>query len=239
MKTRLQKIIAGAGLASRRDAEKIILSGRVTINGIRTVEMGVQADPERDEIRLDGCLVGTAAQKVYILLNKPRGYITTLADPQQRPVVTDLLSGLQERVFPIGRLDYDSEGLLLLTNDGQFANRVQHPRYRVAKTYRVKVEGHLTIREMRALSDGVMLEDGMFKPLQAVYERKNTKSCWIVMTVSEGRNRIIRRALAALGHPVTRLIRIAMADVPMGDLRPGEYRHLTKKELSRLWTASR
>lgn len=239
MKERIQKIIARAGIASRRAAEKMILEGRVAVNGAQITEMGAMADAERDDIRVDGHLIAVATVKIYLLLNKPRGYVTTLDDPQRRPIVTHLLTGIQERVFPVGRLDYDSEGLLLLTNDGEFAQRLQHPRYQTTKTYRVKVEGHLSGRTMRALSEGIVLEDGLFKPLAAVLERKSPKSCWIVLTLAEGRNRIIRRAFASIGHPVLRLIRVALSDILLGDLKPGDYRHLTGKEVSRLILASK
>jgi 23S rRNA pseudouridine2605 synthase len=234
MKERIQKIIARAGIASRRAAEKMVLEGRVSINGSQVTEMGVMADPERDDIRVDGRLISVAISKTYLLLNKPRGYVTTLDDPQGRPIVMHLLAGIEERVFPVGRLDYDSEGLLLLTNDGEFAQRLQHPRYQTTKTYRVKVEGHLSSRDMRALSEGVVLEDGIFKPLTAAMERKSPKSCWIDLTLAEGRNRVIRRAFAAIGHPVLRLIRVAISDITLGELKPGAYRHLTGKEVSRL-----
>lgn len=239
MKVRIQKIIAQAGIASRRAAEKMILEGRVTINGVRIDEMGAMADPEQDDIRVDNRLISVATGNIYLLLNKPRGYVTTLDDPQNRPIITDLLPGIRERVFPVGRLDYDSEGLLLLTNDGAFAQRLQHPRYQVTRTYRVKVEGHLSNREMRALSEGLSLEDGFFKPLKAALEKKSVKSCWIALTLAEGRNRVIRRVFAALGHPVLRLIRVSLSDLALGDLKPGAYRHLTRKEVFRLTIASK
>jgi len=237
MKERIQKIMAQAGIASRRAAEKMILEGRVTINDVRIAELGAKADPGQDDIRVDGRLINVAIDKIYLLLNKPRGYVTTLNDPENRPTVAHLLTGIQERVFPVGRLDYDSEGLLLLTNDGEFAQRLQHPRYQVTKTYRVKVEGHLSNREIRALSEGVSLEDGFFKPLHAALERKNAKSCWVTLTLAEGRNRVIRRAFAVIGFPVIRLIRVALSDILLGDLKPGAYRHLTRKEVYRLAVA--
>jgi len=239
MKVRIQKIIAQAGIASRRAAEKMILEGRVTINGLKITEMGATADPDQDDIRVDSNLISVAGGKIYLLLNKPRGYVTTLDDPQNRPIITDLLPGIRERVFPVGRLDYDSEGLLLLTNDGAFAQKLQHPRYQVTKTYRVKVEGHLSNREMRALSGGLSLEDGFFKPLKAVLEKMSAQSCWISLTLAEGRNRVIRRVFAALGHPVLRLIRVSLSDLALGDLKPGAYRHLTRKEVFRLTLASK
>jgi 23S rRNA pseudouridine2605 synthase len=150
-----------------------------------------------------------------------------------------LLSEVHERIFPVGRLDYDSEGLLLLTNDGAFAQRLQHPRYQIMRTYRIKVEGHLSNREIRALSEGVPLDDGLFKPFEVTLEKKSVKTCWVVLTLAEGRNRVIRRAFAALNHPVVRLIRVSLSDLTLGDLKPGAYRHLTRKEISRLTIASK
>lgn len=239
MKERIQKIMARAGIASRRAAEKMILEGRVTINDVPIAELGTKADPGQDDIRVDGRLITVAIDKIYLLLNKPRGYVTTLKDPEGRPTVAHLLTGIQERVFPVGRLDYDTEGLLLMTNDGEFAQRLQHPRYQVTKTYRVKVEGHLSNPEIRALSDGVLLTDGIFKPLQATLEKKSAKSCWVMLILSEGRNRVIRRAFTAIGHPVIRLIRTAVSDLSLGDLKLGAYRYLTRKEVSRLIIASK
>jgi 23S rRNA pseudouridine2605 synthase len=238
MKERLQKIIAQAGIASRRAAEKMILDGRVSINGTVVSVLGTKADLEKDEIRVEGRLISTETTKVYLMLNKPRGYVTTLDDPQQRPIVTDLLSGVQEKVFPVGRLDYDSEGLLLFTNDGDFALRLQHPRFQVSKTYRVKIEGYLSNQEMRLLSEGITMEDGLFRPVYITVERKSSKSCWLRVTLMEGRNRVIRRAFDCLGHSVVRLIRVAVADLSLDDLKPGTYRYLKKREVMRLISTS-
>jgi pseudouridine synthase len=238
MKERLQKIIAQAGLASRRAAEKMILDGRVSINGTVVSVLGTKADLEKDEIRVEGRLISTETTKVYLMLNKPRGYVTTLDDPQQRPIVTDLLSGVQEKVFPVGRLDYDSEGLLLFTNDGDFALRLQHPRFQVSKTYRVKIEGYLSNQEMRLLSEGITMEDGLFRPVYITVERKSSKSCWLRVTLMEGIKRVIRRAFDCLGHSVVRLIRVAVADLSLDDLKPGTYRYLKKREVMRLMSTS-
>lgn len=238
MKERLQKIIAQAGIASRRAAEKMILDGRVSINGAVVTVLGTKADLEKDEIRVEGRLISTETTKVYLMLNKPRGYVTTLDDPQQRPIVTDLLSGVQEKVFPVGRLDYDSEGLLLFTNDGDFALRLQHPRFQVSKTYRVKIEGYLSNQEMRLLSEGITMEDGFFRPVYITVERKSSKSCWLRVILREGRNRVIRRAFDTLGHSVVRLIRVAVADLSLDDLKPGAYRYLKKREVMRLMSTS-
>ncbi len=233
MEERLQKIIARAGIGSRRAAEKMIAEGRVSVNGVVVTELGVRADMERDEIRVDGKLILCDTTKVYFALNKPRGYMTTMNDPQERRIVTELLPDIAERVFPVGRLDYDSEGLLLLTNDGDFAQKLLHPRFMIPKTYRVKIEGRLTGSDIRALTeDGVVLEDGKFRAHDFRVERTNgMSSSWVAFTLGEGRNRVIRRAFDQLGHPVTRLIRIAVAGLTLGDLKPGMYRNLTKKEV--------
>jgi 23S rRNA pseudouridine2605 synthase len=236
MKERLQKLIAASGISSRRGAEKMIAEGRVTVNDAVVRQLGAKADIAADEIRVDGKLILPEVSKVYLMLHKPRGYVTTLHDPERRAVVTDLLSGISERIFPVGRLDYDSEGLLLLTNDGDFSQRVQHPRFKIPKTYMVKIEGSLTKSEVRALSEGIRLSDGNFKPENLKIQRTNQKSSWISLTIAEGRNRLIRRGLESLGHPVVRLIRTAIADISLGNMKAGTFRHLTRKEVQHLFS---
>jgi 23S rRNA pseudouridine2605 synthase len=239
MKERLQKIIAGAGISSRRAAEKMIVEGRISVNNVVVRQLGVKADVEADEIRLDGKLIFSEASKVYLMLHKPKGYVTTLHDPQGRPAVSDLISDVSERIFPVGRLDYDSEGLLLLTNDGNFSQKIQHPRFRVPKTYSVKIEGNLTGKEMKSFSKGILLDDGIFKPENCSVLKTNRKSCWITVTITEGRNRVIRRAFEFLGHSVARLIRTAIADVSLGNMKAGTFRHLTKHEVQQLLSLSK
>jgi len=234
MKERLQKIIAASGISSRRVAEKMILEGRVTVNDAVMRQLGAKADIDADEIRVDGKLILPEVSKVYVMLHKPRGYVTSLNDPEGRAVVTDLLSGISERIFPVGRLDYDSEGLLLLTNDGDFSQRVQHPRFKIPKTYMVKIDGNLTRSEVGELSEGIKLRDGNFKPENVQILRTNRKSSWLTLTIAEGRNRLIRRGLESLGHPVVRLIRMAIADIRLGDMKAGTFRYLTKKEVRHL-----
>ncbi|MGO9139799.1 MAG: pseudouridine synthase [Syntrophales bacterium] len=234
MKERLQKIIAASGISSRRAAEKMIVEGRVTVNDAVVRQLGAKADIGADEIRVDGNLILPEESKVYLLLHKPRGYVTTLHDPERRAVVTDLLSGISERIFPVGRLDYDSEGLLLLTNDGHFSQRVQHPRFKIPKTYMVKIDGNLKKNEVRALSDGIRLPDGNFKPGMLQIKRTSRKTSWLILTIAEGRNRLIRRGLESLGHPVIRLIRTAIAGITLGNVKAGMFRHLTKKEVEHL-----
>ena len=232
---RLQKILAGCGVASRRAAEQMMRDGRVSVNGRTVTQPGIKADIARDEIRVDGSRISAAAtSRVYLMLNKPGGYVVTLKDTHGRPIVTDLLRDVQERVFPVGRLDYDSEGLLLMTNDGDFAYRIQHPAFKIPKTYMVKVKGALTRSDMDAMRGGVLLEDGPFKPVWAAVEKSNPKSCWVEMTILEGRNRIIRRFFDSIHRPVVRLIRTAIADLSLGELKTGEYRYLEKKEVETL-----
>lgn len=231
---RLQKIIARSGVASRRKAEELILQGRVTVNGAVQRELGARAEAGRDDIRVDGRRILLEDTLVYLMVHKPAGMVTSLRDPEGRPVVKNLLEERLERLFPVGRLDYDSEGLLLVTNDGQFALRVAHPRYRVPKTYRVKVRGSLPPKVMRALEQGVDLPDGRFVPETVAMEGKNPKSTWILITSTEGRNRVIRRALESLGYPVQRLIRVAVGGVLLGDLAEGKSRPLKTNEIRQL-----
>ncbi|MBE9547131.1 MAG: rRNA pseudouridine synthase [Proteobacteria bacterium] len=239
MQERLQKIIAAAGIASRREAEKLISEGKVSVKRRVVTQPGTKADVQKDEIRVDGKLISAEISKVYLMLNKPPGYITSLNDPQGRPIVTDLLRGVSERIFPVGRLDYDSEGLLLMTNDGSFAHRIAHPKFVIPKTYRVKVKGNLTRGEIRAIEKGVELDDGRFVPSVIELEKINRKSCWFQLTIFEGRNRIIRRVFESMGYSVVRLIRVAVSDIQLDDLKTGEYRHLRKREVERLLSLSK
>ncbi len=234
MEERLQKIIAAAGICSRRAAEELILAGKVQVNDRIVRQLGTKADPGRDEIRIDGRLITTEVERVYLMLNKPAGYVTTLKDPEGRPVVTDLVRDVGQRVYPVGRLDYDSEGLLILTNDGAFAERVQHPRYEIPRTYLAKVRGRVTRKELQSLLKGIELEDGPFTVDGIQEEKFNEKSQWLRVTISEGRNRIIRRAMEALGHPVARLIRVSLGSLELGSLKPGEHRQLRRKEVGGL-----
>ena len=234
MEERLQKIIAAAGICSRRAAEELILAGKVQVNDRVVRQLGTKADPGRDEIRIDGRLITTEVERVYLMLNKPAGYVTTLKDPEGRPVVTDLVRDVGQRVYPVGRLDYDSEGLLILTNDGAFAERVQHPRYEIPRTYLAKVRGRVTRKELQSLLKGIELEDGPFTVDGIQEEKFNEKSQWLRVTISEGRNRIIRRAMEALGHPVARLIRVSLGSLELGSLKPGEHRQLRRKEVEGL-----
>ncbi len=234
MKERLQKVIATAGITSRRHAEELITQGRVSVNGVVVAKLGEKADAQKDIIRVDDKIISTEKIKYYIALNKPAGFVTTLHDPQNRPTVVDLLSGVPERVYPVGRLDYESRGLLLLTNDGDFAQRIQHPRFQKPKVYKVKIQGHLSKEQLKQLSRGVKLEDGAFKPEDLRVEKYNDKSSWLRLTLREGRNRIIRRGFEAIGIRVASLLRESIGDLALGGLKEGSWRQLTKKEINQL-----
>lgn len=234
MKERLQKIISAAGIDSRRHAEKLITAGRVSVNGEVVKELGVKADPQKDVIRIDGNTISVEKTNYYIALHKPAEYITAMSDPQNRPTVVDLVRDVPERVYPIGRLDYDSAGLLLLTNDGDFAQKMQHPRFQIPKTYRAKISGRLSSEEFKQITKGVSLPDGVFKPENLKIEKINDKSCWLRLTLREGKNRIIRRGFEAAGHPVTRLVRESIGNITLRGLKEGEWRALTGQEIHQL-----
>lgn len=234
MKERLQKIIAAAGVDSRRHAEKLIVDGRVSVNDVVIRELGVKADAAKDVIRVDGKIISVDKTMTYIALYKPAGYVTTLSDPEGRPTVVDLIGDVPERVYPVGRLDYDSEGLLLLTNDGDFAQKIQHPRFQLPKVYRVKIQGRLNKEEIKQLSKGIKLPDGIFKPENVQIEKFNDKSCWLRLTLREGRNRVIRRGFEAVGHRVARLVRESIGNVTIGNLKEGSWRYLSPKEIGML-----
>ncbi len=233
MEQRLQKIIAEMGIASRRAAEEMIIEGRITVNG-KVAEIGMKADPLRDHIKVDGKLLVRPEKKVYFILNKPRGVLTSLEDPQGRPTVRDFLMGIRQRVFPVGRLDYDSEGMLLLTNDGELAHAVLHPSRKIPKTYLVKVKGVLEEEEMERLRKGIRLERTLTAPAKVKPMRKTDSNSWIEMTIYEGKKRQIRRMLDKVGHPVIRLMRIRINGIEMGIIKPGEYRRLSPEELEKL-----
>jgi 23S rRNA pseudouridine2605 synthase len=234
MEVRLQKLIAGSGLASRRKAEQWIASGRVTVNGKVVTELGSKVDPERDHVKVDGKHLTAAQPYVYLMLNKPKNVMSTLDDPGGRPTVKDYLRGVSVRVFPVGRLDFDSEGLMLLTNNGDLAQALLHPRYHVPKTYLIKVKGVLTDEEIAELERGVKLEDGMTSPAQVKKVRKVEANSWIEITIHEGRKHQVKRMLEAVGHPVIKLLRIKMGPLVLGNLESGEFRFLTDREANAL-----
>jgi len=230
---RLQKLIAAAGLASRRQAEDWIAAGRVRVNG-RIARLGELADPGRDRIEIDGRPLPGREPPLCILLNKPAGCLTTRRDPRGRPTVFDLVRDVPVRLFAVGRLDYNTEGLLLLTNDGALAHRLAHPRHQVDKTYLVRVRGRLTPRKIRQLETGVRLEDGMTAPARVRPGAQSGSHQWFEITIHEGRNRQVRRMCQAVGLPVSRLRRIRLAFLELGDLPAGRWRRLSPREVLRL-----
>jgi len=230
---RLQKFLADAGIASRREGERLILGGRVEVNGRVVTTLGVRVEPEHDRVRVDGRPVRQAGRRVYYLLNKPKGLITSSSDPEGRPTVVDLLQGVRERVFPVGRLDWNSEGLLILTNDGDLTYRLTHPANHIPKVYRVKVRGSLAEDDLKALRRGMVL-DGR-RTLPARVERISAQvNSWLEVTLYEGRKNQIRRMLERLGHRVQKLKRIAIGPIRDRALKPGEWRRLTPDEVRRL-----
>jgi len=239
MKERLQKILSRAGVSSRRAAEEIILAGRVTVNGVVISEMGAKADPDHDTITVDGKRLGTDIARVYIVLYKPSGYMTTLKDPQGRPLVTDLLKGIRERVYPVGRLDYNTEGVLLLTNDGEWANALAHPRHEVDKEYHVRVQGQVSPVQIQRLTAGVELEDGMTAPALVRVIRESDNNTWLAITIHEGRYRQVRRMCEAVSLSVVRLKRARYGFLGLEGLTAGKFRFLTSEEAERLRQSSR
>ena len=231
---RLQKILSRAGITSRRKAEKLILQGRVSVNGEIIRELGTKAVLGRDDIRVNGKAIKAETKKVVVALFKPRSYVTTLDDPQGRPTVVDLLKGISERVYPVGRLDYDAEGLLLMTNDGELAHRLQHPRYKIPKTYLVKVRAHPPEEALAQLQQGIKLEDGITAPAELHVLEDDKKATWLTLTLREGRNHQVKRMCAAIGFPVLRLRRTKIGPIDLGNLQPGKSRRLNAGEVRAL-----
>ncbi|MCX7970944.1 MAG: rRNA pseudouridine synthase [Negativicutes bacterium] len=233
---RLQKVLAAAGVASRRAAEAMIRAGRVTVNGQVVTAMGTTVEVGRDRVAVDGRLVIPAVKKIYIALFKPRGVLSSTCDQRGRPVVADYADGAGGRLFPVGRLDYNTDGLLLMTNDGQLANGLLHPRRQVAKVYMVKVAGMVGEQDLVKLRQGIELDDGLTAPAGAEFEEYDEQRGWSVLslTLYEGRNRQVRRMFANLGYEVMRLRRVAFAGITLDGLRRGQYRHLTAGEVKKL-----
>ena len=234
MKVRLHKVIAASGLTSRRQAESLIKAGQVTVNGRVVQTLGSSVDPASDHVKVNGRHLKPAAPEVFLLLHKPPGYVTTMKDPLGRPTIANLLEQVSLRVFPVGRLDYDAEGLLLLTNNGQIAQACLHPRYHVPKTYLVKVSGVLSGEEIHALQRGIQLEDGPTAPAMVKKAGIARVNSWIEVTIYEGRKHQIKRMVEALGHRVVRLKRTRFGPLSLGDLRAGSYRYLTDSEANAL-----
>lgn len=235
-KLRLNKILAQAGLTSRRGADLLVLDGRVAVNGVVVREPGTQADLDVDDVRLDGRRVGGAEARHYVLLHKPAGYVTSRHDPEGRAVVTDLVT-MSVRLYPIGRLDVDVEGALLLTNDGALTHRLLHPRYGIPRVYEAEVKGAVAHAALHRWREGVTLDDGPAVPLAVELVRSSTGASRLRLTFAEGRKHEVKRYCDALGHPVIRLRRIAFGPISLGALPRGAFRPLTKKELAALRAA--
>lgn len=232
MTERLQKILSGRGVASRRAAEKMITDGRITVNG-RIALLGEGADPEIDEILVDGRPLPSVSENVYIILNKPRGYVTTVSDDRGRKTVMELVQDCPARVYPVGRLDMDSEGLLLMTNDGDFANALMHPKHNVNKTYEVWVTGYHNA-SLALLARPITLDGYAIRKPEVKLLWEDGQKAKLLVTIHEGRNRQIRRMCEAANMQVTRLRRISEGFVQLGDLPLGKWRHLTKEEIAKL-----
>ena len=237
---RLQKILSQAGVASRRASEQLMLDGRVSVNGATVRELGTKADPSRDDIRVDGRRIKVVEQHRYLLLNKPRGYVTTRSDPQRRPTVIDLLGGVREYVYPVGRLDFESEGLLLLTNDGDLAARLTHPSHGVARVYEARVLGVPDEHDLGRLTRGLTIDGRRTGPAEASLKpvRRGADEATLVLTLCEGRNRQVRKMCDAIGHPVNQLRRVAIGPIRDPRLKPGTWRDLRDDEVVALRKAA-
>ena len=233
MKERIQKILSQRGVASRRQAEQMILEGRVYCNGV-VCSLGDSADPACDIIMVDGSELPSAKANVYIVLNKPKGYITTLSDEKGRKNVAMLVADCGQRVYPVGRLDMDSEGILIFTDDGDFANHLMHPKNEIAKTYQVNVKGY-TVQNVERLKHPIYLDGYRISPPDVTVLSANGDYADILITIHEGRNRQVRRMCAKAGMTVKRLIRVQEGALSLGDLEPGKWRYLTQDEVRKLW----
>ncbi|MDP2211419.1 MAG: pseudouridine synthase [Candidatus Aquicultor sp.] len=239
MEERLQKFMARAGAGSRRQCEKYITDGRVRVNGQVVTELGTKVNPAIDRIELDDRVLSIKETRIYLALNKPPGFLTSVTDNFGRPTVIDLLGGISDRIFPVGRLDLDTEGLLLLTNDGELAFRLTHPRYKVKKRYVTEVEGHPADGDLAMLRQGIMLEDGITAPAEVTILNRTQHTSIVEITIHEGRKRQIRRMFQTVGYEVVMLKRIAIDSINLGDIPIGNCRHLTEMEIDKLYRAVR
>jgi len=240
---RLQKVLAHAGIASRRHIEGMITAGRVVVNGRRVTQLGFKVDPEKDQVAVDGAprALGADAldEKLYFLLYKPKGVVSTVSDERKRKTVLDLLHGATTgRLYPIGRLDYDSEGALLVTNDGELTQKLLHPSFKVEKTYMVKVKGSPAPAKLDKLRRGIYLEDGPTGPCHIEMAGKANTNTWLKVVLTKGKNRQIRRMFWRIEHPVSRIVRTHFSFLSIDDMKPGQYRPLTKRELHALKTGT-
>ncbi len=236
MEVRLNKFIASTGYCSRRKADQLIHEGKIKVNGKVVKELGLKINPEKDEVEVEGKVLKPVQKKVYIKLYKPRGYLTQLGkDKFGRKTLSDLFEeiGLKEKVFPAGRLDYDSEGLLILTNDGEFANKLMHPKNKIPKTYIVEVKRRVNLDTFNSMRKGKQLEDVFLKPDDIKILKKKRNSTLLEITIHSGQKRVVRRFMAAFGHPVIRLIRTSVGRIKLNNLKPKEWEHIPEKEIER------
>lgn len=232
---RLQKYLAQCGVASRRKAEELIAAGRITVDGRVVTSMGEKITPGKEKVRYDGNPVKLPEEFIYVLLNKPKGYVTTLSDPQGRPVVTSLVSDIDERLFPVGRLDLDTEGALILTNDGSLAQKIQHPSNETNKTYQALVQGHPGQAKIRQLQEGVIIEDKMTAPATIKVIKHLQRQTLIEITIHEGRKRQVKKMFEFIGNPVINLKRIAYGRLFLGKLPSGQYKVLNHRDLKKIF----
>ena len=230
---RLNKFIAQSGIASRRKADELTINGNVKVNGRVMKELGYDVLPD-DTVEVNGRVISADEKKVYIALNKPKGFVTTMSDDKDRLTVADLVSDIPERIFPVGRLDYNTTGLLIMTNDGDLANKLSHPRHHVEKTYRAKVSGVLSGKRMAALRKGVDIGGFVTSPAKVTIVKQTEKSAIATITIHEGKNRQVRKMFKAVGCPVQELTRIAIGDIQLARLKEGTYRKLTRQEIDYL-----
>lgn len=231
MKERIQKAIARSGLVSRRKAEDLIRQKRVKLNGSVITELGTKVDLDHDTIQIDGTFLELPEEKIYILMHKPHGYICTASDPQGRPTVLSLIRKMPERIYPVGRLDFDTEGLIALTNDGDFAQILQHPSHNIPRSYQVKVHGVPSKKALSDLEDGILLDGRKAYASRVRIIKKTKQNCWIELVLYEGRNRQIKRMLAAIGHPALRIIRTSFGPLALDNLPCGSYRSMKRREI--------
>lgn len=238
MEERLQKILSKAGICSRRAAEECIRQGRVRVDGLQITEMGQKFDPNQHRITVDGRPLQLSEKKVTLLLNKPKGYVTTMSDPQGRPIVSSLVKKLGLRLFPVGRLDIDTEGALLMTNDGELAQQLLHPKFEIKRTYQAVIRGLIDQMTIKELERGILLDGRKTWPAQITIKQASEKTTTVQCVIHEGRKRQVRLMFAAVGHPVIALKRIAYGNLKLGTLPLGAYRQLNANDLARLFTAS-
>ena len=234
---RLNKYLADHGIASRRKADEMIDEGRVQVNGRKVFELGIKIDPENDMVKVSGKLVQAKPQPVYFMFNKPRSVVTTTSDPQGRPIVLDYFKKVKKRIFPVGRLDWDTEGLLLMTNDGDFANEISSPESDISKTYHAKINGQITQAKMDKLRRGVSIVGGKvranhIKKLKKASEKKD----WVEITITEGKNRQVRKMFEKVGLDVEKLKRVSIGNLKLASLKSGDYRPLTRKDMEKLFS---